>query len=164
MLVDSRFLTLRSYLHRMYIHTWQLILMQLFFVIVKRCCLKLVLLKKWELLEVPVIKRCPKLFSTIPNSSYLRKYVLIRLTTYHWQSYFSQFCDITKSVLQISTGSLDLQVPVIIAKFSDLVVARLLTASSWLSHSEFARFLFNDSQPKIIGFRVSTSNLGHLDG
>ena len=26
------------------------------------------------------------------------------------------------------------------------------------------KFLFNDCQPKTIGFRVSTSNLGHLHG
>ena len=29
---------------------------------------------------------------------------------------------------------------------------------------ESLKFLFNDCQPKTIGFRVSTSNLGHLHG
>ena len=33
-----------------------------------------------------------------------------------------QFCDITKGVLKINTGSLGLQVSVTIAKFSDLVI------------------------------------------
>ena len=79
MLLDSWFLTLPSYSYRMHIHTRQLILMLVFFVIVKRYCLKSVLLKKWELLAV--IKSWPKSFSTIPNSSYSRKYVLIRLTS-----------------------------------------------------------------------------------
>ena len=41
-------------------------------------------------------KEVPKPFPTI---STMRKYVLIRLTTYHWQPWFSQFCDITKGVL-----------------------------------------------------------------
>ena len=40
MLLHSRFLTLSSYSYRMHIHTRQLILMQVFFVIVKRYCLK----------------------------------------------------------------------------------------------------------------------------
>ena len=35
-----------------------------------------------------------------------------------------------KALLYISTGSLGLQVPMTIAKFSDLVIARLLTATS----------------------------------
>ena len=66
----------------MHIDTRQLILMQVFFVIVKVYCSKSVLLKKWVLLKV--IKSCPKPFLTIPNSSYSRRYVLIRLTPYHW--------------------------------------------------------------------------------
>ena len=44
------------------------------------------------------------------NSPYLQKYVLIRLILYHWQ--LLQFCDITKDILQISTGSLGQQVSV----------------------------------------------------
>ena len=63
----------------MHIHTRLLILMQVFFIIIKRYCLKSVLLKKRKLLVV--IKRCPKPFSTIPNSSCSRKYVLIRFTS-----------------------------------------------------------------------------------
>ena len=38
----------------------------------------------------------PKPFSTICT---MRKYVLLRLTIYHWQPCFSQFCDITQGVL-----------------------------------------------------------------
>ena len=53
------------------LHTRQLILMQVFFVIAERYCLKSFFLKKWELLVV--IKTCPKRFSTIPNSFYSRK-------------------------------------------------------------------------------------------
>ena len=55
------------------------------------------------------------------NSPYLRKYVLIRLTPYLWQPSISQFCNATKGVQKISTGSLDLLVPVALARFSDLV-------------------------------------------
>ena len=33
------------------------------------------------------------------NYPYLQKYVLIRLTPYHWQSCILQFCNITKGVL-----------------------------------------------------------------
>ena len=31
-----------------------------------------------------------------PQFPYSQKYVLIRLTPYHWQPYISQFCNITK--------------------------------------------------------------------
>ena len=76
---DSRFLTLPSYSYKMHIgrHTRQLILMQVLSVIVKRFCVKSVVLKKRELFVV--IKRCTKPFFTILNSSYSRKYVLICL-------------------------------------------------------------------------------------
>ena len=33
------------------------------------------------------------------NSPYSRKYVLIRLTPYHWQPCVSQFCDVAKGIL-----------------------------------------------------------------
>ena len=56
------------------------------------------------------------------NSLYLEKDVLIRLTPYHRQPGILQFCDNTKGVPLISTGSLGLQVPVAVAKFSDLVI------------------------------------------
>ena len=52
------------------------------------------------------------------NSSCSRKYVLIRLTPYHWQICILQFCDMTKGLSWISTGSLGLQIPVAVAKFS----------------------------------------------
>ena len=42
-------------------------------------------------------KEMPRTF--FQNLPYLRNYVLIRLTLYHWQPCISQFCDITKGVL-----------------------------------------------------------------
>ena len=42
-------------------------------------------------------KEVPQTF--FHNSLYLRKYDLIRLTPYHWQTCISQFCDITKSII-----------------------------------------------------------------
>ena len=56
----SLFRAFPSYLYRIHIYIRQLILMQMFFVIVKRYCSKSVLLKKWEQLEI--IKRSLKLF------------------------------------------------------------------------------------------------------
>ena len=61
----------------------------------------------------------PQTFSTI---STMRKYVLIRLTTYYGQPCFSQFCHIIKGERSISTGSVGLQVPGTGAKFLDLVI------------------------------------------
>ena len=58
------------------------------------------------------------------NFPYSGKCDLIPLTPHYWQPCVSQFCDVTKSLLQISTASLGLQLAV--AKFSDLV--KLLTA------------------------------------
>ena len=49
-----------------------------------------------ELKAIEVTKSCPPFFH---NSPYLRKYVLIRLTSYRWQPYISQFGDITKGLL-----------------------------------------------------------------
>ena len=57
-----------------------------------------------------------------PQFPYSRKYDLICLTPYHWQPCISQFCGITKGAQLISTDSLGLQVPVAVAKFSDLVI------------------------------------------
>ena len=65
-------------------------------------------------------KEVPQTFFHISHSS--RKIILIRLTPYHWQPCISQFCDISKGLLYISTGSLGLQVLVAGAKFSDLVI------------------------------------------
>ena len=62
----------------------------------------------------------PQTFSH--NFPFGRKYVLIRLTQYHWQLCISQFCVIAKGELNISTGSLGLQVPVAIAKFWNLFI------------------------------------------
>ena len=42
------------------------------------------------------------------DSPYSRKYDLIRVTPYHWHPCISQFCNITKGLLQNSTGSLGL--------------------------------------------------------
>ena len=49
-------------------------------------------------------------------------YTLVRLTPYHWQPRVSQFCDITKGVLWINTGSLGIKIAVALAKFADLVI------------------------------------------
>ena len=68
-------------------------------------------------------KEMPQTF--FHNFPYSQKYDLICLTSHHWQPCISQFCDISQRVLYISTGSLGRQVPVAVAKFSDLV--RLLT-------------------------------------
>ena len=77
-------------------------------------------------------KEVPQTFFN--NSPYLRKYVSIRLTPYHLQPSISQFCDITKDLLLISTGSLSLQVTVAVAKFSDLVTGySLLPAGNRVS-------------------------------
>ena len=61
------------------------------------------------------------------DSPYSRKYVLLRLPPYHWQTCISQFCDIKKDLylLSISTGCQGLQVPEAAAKFSDLVIGRI---------------------------------------
>ena len=77
MLLDSRFLTLPCYLYRMHIHTRQLILVQVFFVIVKRFEIGYI----EEMRTTSGNKEVPQIFSTIPNSFYSRKYVLIRLTS-----------------------------------------------------------------------------------
>ena len=50
------------------------------------------------------------------------KNVLICLTQYHRQLCILQFCDITKDVLQSSTGSLGLHISGVAAKFSDLII------------------------------------------
>ena len=73
------------------------------------------------LLEIDFIKelRWQTFFHNFPFS---QKYVLIRLALYHCQTRILQFCYITKGLLHISTGSLDVQVPGAVAKFSDLVI------------------------------------------
>ena len=52
------------------------------------------------------------------DSSYSRKYDLMRLISYHWQFCISQYCNITKGLLQISrpTGSLGLAAGVLRAE------------------------------------------------
>ena len=54
-------------------------------------------------------KEVPQIF--LHNSLYLQKYDLIRLTLYHWQPFVSQYCDTTKGLLPVNTGSLGRQVP-----------------------------------------------------
>ena len=62
--------------------------------LLKRYCMKSVLLKKWELFEV--IKRCPKPFSTISFICEIRfnSFDSLPLSTLH-----TQFCDITKGII-----------------------------------------------------------------
>ena len=65
-------------------------------------------------------KKVPQTF--FHNSPCSQKYDLTGLIPYHWQSCISRFYHTIKSVLmKISNGNLDLQVPVAVAKFSDLV-------------------------------------------
>ena len=70
-----------------------------------------------------------KTFSTIPNSSYSLKYVLIRLTSTIGNPAFPNF--VTSQKAHCRSVTVGLQMPLIIAKFSDMVIARLLTATSW---------------------------------
>ena len=60
---------------------------------------KSVLDKKSELLNVGLIRRWPEPFSIIPIISDFQKYNLNRLTPYHWQPSFFQFCVITKGMI-----------------------------------------------------------------
>ena len=82
----------------------------------KRYSLKSVTLQKWKLLEV--IKKCHKPFPTIPLFA---KMCFNPFDSKPLVTGSSKVCDITKGVLCISTGSLGLQVPVTVIKFSHLV-------------------------------------------
>ena len=59
----------------------------------KEILLEISLIEEMKTACYEVIKRCPKPYSTIPLTA---KINLIRLTTYHWQHFVSNFCDIRK--------------------------------------------------------------------
>ena len=79
-----------------------------------------------------------KLLSTIPLI-FKNKFYIIHLTSYHWQPCILQVCNITKGVLKVRTGSLGQQVPVAVAKISDLVTHCYQLVIALLGLQEFLR-------------------------